>query len=72
MQIEDFTSFERGRPQPYEWVVVTNNIEAVNAHGQMSHVWLTSNIIYPDNGDKPVMFTDSNSQVHGLTHWKYV
>ncbi len=52
----------------HDLVLVTNNIKARDRMGRMSHVWLLS----PIQSDKGgwVGFTESNSKVLGLSHWK--
>jgi len=74
MKPEEFISFDEKEPDKNKWIIVTNNLNALNAYGEMSHVWLTDfctisshgsfkghRMAY-DNGDRPVYF---------LTHWKY-
>ena len=77
MRPEEFTSFEKQEPEKNKHLIVTNNLTAKNAHGEMSHVWLTAlfsinktetGIIF---GDGIVTFDDANRRIIGLTHWKY-
>ena len=42
MKPNEFTSFEEALPDPHRWLIITNNIKAINAHNEMSHVWLTT------------------------------
>lgn len=71
MKPEEFTSFEDKEPEKHKWIIATNNINALNAHGEMSHVWLTTfwtkherfGIVTFDEADRRIIF---------LTHWKYV
>ena len=72
MRPEEFISFEGGMPIDNEWVIVTNNINAKNAFGKMSHVWLTCHAIESREGDGIVTFDDFDRKIIGLTHYKYV
>lgn len=49
-------------------VLVTNNLEARDAHGQMSHVWVAS-LVQEDDGNDYITFTDSAQKIWGLTHY---
>lgn len=62
--------------------LVTNNLEARNAHGHRSHVWLVMMIHEHEPGDKTIhdrdafqefgrfsAFTECDSRLRGLTHW---
>ena len=70
MRPEDFIGLEGGMPIKNKWVIVTNNINAVNAYGEMSHVWLTNFIIASEmNGF--MTFDTVEKQIIGLTHYKY-
>ena len=71
MKPEDFTSFEKGTPYKNKWLIVTNNIKALNAHGEMSHVWLT-NFWTRSTGAGIVTFDAKDHRIAFLTHWKYV
>lgn len=73
MKPKEFTKFEDKKPAQHKWIVVTNNINAKNAHGEMSHVWMTT--FYTEGskkGEGLVMFDDFDRKVINLTHWKYV
>ncbi len=56
--------------------IVTNNIKAVDAHGQMSHIWIVS-MIHKNGGTrkKPTYsaFNDAtmpfSGEIFGLTHF---
>ena len=57
--------------------VVTNNMKALNAHGKMSHVWLSGRIEKPETKDDiamcgrhPFMARESESyrKIYGVTH----
>ena len=52
-------------------VLVTNNIKARDAHGQMSHVWIGFIIksSEPKKYGKFITFTDSDQRVLDLTHY---
>ena len=81
-----WTSFEEERPPAdyHGFLLVTNNMGAVNAFGKMSHVWLVGMVHYHDDG--PSVFcgrTDaeqgeitafahpSDMPLRNLTHWRY-
>ncbi len=68
---EEFKSFHEETPDPDKWIIVTNNIEGKNAHGEMSHVWLFPFVIKSEEGDGMVMFDDGDRKIINLTHWKY-
>jgi len=70
MRPEDFISFQDEKPEKKKWIVVTNNIKAENAFGEMSHVWLVN--FYAENAGIFVTFDDNDSQISHLSHWKYV
>jgi len=70
MKPEEFTSFKEEMPEKTKWIIVTNNIDAQNAHDEMSHVWLTS-IWHEDTNNKMLMYDDNNFPIINLTHWKY-
>ena len=74
MNKEEFTAFHDKKPKPNKWLIVTNNIDAKNAYGEMSHVWLTNFWTVsadPLLKDDIVMFTDNDRRIIGLSHWKY-
>jgi hypothetical protein len=56
---------------PIGTVLLTNNLHARNAHGQMSHVWIGT----PIETDDPLSFTgvmtfsDGDRRVHNISHW---
>ena len=69
MKVDEFKSFEDELPVENKWTIVTNNINAVDAHGEMSHVWLTS---FVTRSEKSGYVTfDADSKIMNLTHWKY-
>jgi hypothetical protein len=74
MKPEEFTPFAKKHPKVNKWIIVTNNLFAKDAHGEMSHVWLTnfwaSSDYKPDRGF--VTFDAAERRIVGLTHWKYV
>ena len=71
MKSEEFTSFKVGTPDKNKWLIVTNNLKALNAYGEMSHVWLINCwTISIDSG--VVTFDACDNKIHNLTHWKYV
>jgi hypothetical protein len=52
-------------------VLVTNNIDARDANGQMSHVWIAGLVQVDDSKDKAgfITFKDSWQKICGLTHY---
>lgn len=72
MRPEEFTSFSDSLPEKNKYIIVTNNIHAKNAHGEMSHVWLT---IFYRKSDQPghgiVTFDEADRKILRLSHWKY-
>jgi len=69
MKVEDFKSFDE-LPVGNKWIIVTNNIEAVDAHGEMSHVWLTAFFARSEQFGF-VTFDAADRKIINLTHWKY-
>ena len=74
MKPEEFTSFKDSQPKKNKHLIVTNNIKAKNAHGEMSHVWLTTfwceaSSESPNEGI--VSFDDADRRLLNLSHWKY-
>ena len=71
MRPDEFVAFEAEKPAPHKWLIVTNNLDARNAYGEMSHVWLTT---FWTQGAEDwmgiVTFADTQRIVR-LTHWKY-
>lgn len=68
---------ERGQWLPIESaptglnVLVTNNLDARDAHGQMSHLWLGM-VHKPRRKNDPegyIAFRDLYNKVYNLTHW---
>ena len=73
MEKSEFTPFSELKPKENKHIVVTNNIDAVNAHGEMSHVWMTSHAFKGSNkNDGIITFDAADRQIYNLTHWKYV
>lgn len=50
-------------------VLVTNNINARDANGQMSHVWIASLVQMDDNGGFTAMGAGSRRFIENLTHF---
>jgi hypothetical protein len=52
-------------------VLVTNNLKARDAHGQMSHIWCVGMVHKTDQpGFEPFMaFDNSDRRLWGLTHY---
>ena len=73
MKPKEFVRFEDKKPADNKWVIVTNNLDAKNAHGEMSHVWLTTIWMKGSQAHEGyVMFDEGDRKVIRLTHWKYV
>mgnify|MGYP003126224743 CR=1 FL=1 len=72
MRPEEFTAFADAKPAKNKHIIVTNNLQAKNAHGEMSHVWMTT---FWDKGSEKhegiVTFDSSHQKIIGLSHWKY-
>lgn len=67
---------ERRPPHPSPLLLVTNNINANDRYGCMSHVWLTGMLHYGNGNDPlkypyPLVFTEDDRRVLGITHWRY-
>ena len=73
MRPEEFTSFEDAMPAKNKHIIITNNIDATDAHGEMSHVWMTRLVLDSEKpGEGLIAFTDRGyNKVQCLTHWKY-
>ena len=51
-------------------LLVTNNLEARDVFGEMSHIWLVTNIYAGENG-KYSAFDESMQRIHGIKYWRY-
>lgn len=71
MKPNEFTAFDVKKPNENKHLIVTNNINAKNAHGEMSNVWLTSFLTESKRHNCLVAFDDADRCILGLTHWKY-
>ena len=71
MKINEFTSIDSELPEKFKHVIVTNNINAKNAHGEMSHVWMTS-FLQHNKEEGYLTFDAADRKIVGITHWKYV
>lgn len=72
MSPEEFTSFEDSKPAEHKHLIVTNNLHAKDAHGEMSRVWLTTFWTEGSrHGEGLVSFDEANRKILRLTHWKY-
>jgi hypothetical protein len=69
MNQNQFTKIEDKRPDENKHIIVTNNLSALNAHGEMSHVWMINNLIKSSSGEFVAFHADS--KIMGITHWKY-
>jgi len=70
MNKTEFIDFYGEKPEKNKHVIVTNNINAVNSHGEMSHVWLVD-FFGESLTDGVVIFDDNDLKITNLTHWKY-
>ena len=71
MKPEEFTRFDDIEPDENKHLIVTNNINATDAHGEMSHVWLTTFWKRSEKEGCIVSFDEADRMLLGLTHWKY-
>ena len=72
MKPEEFIPFLKREPEPRKWIIVTNNIDATNAFGEMSHVWMVNFYQLSTNRNHGfVAFDEGDRKIIGLTHWKY-
>jgi hypothetical protein len=60
-------SFKTDPPQHAHRALVTNNLSARDAHGQMSHIWIGHPIWSTDG--MWVTFDDADRKIRALTHW---
>lgn len=72
MNPNSFISFDGQWPRAKKWIIVTNNIDAENAHGEMSHVWMV-NFCTKSSVDSHgiVTFDSGDAKIINLTHWRY-
>ena len=73
-----WVSFEDAQPAPGRKVIISNNIDSRDAHGEYSHVWMVpSDLIRwcEADGEYPVAswraIVGVPRVVHGCTHWRY-
>ena len=72
MTPEEFTPFSVAKPKQNKHIIVTNNLNAKNAHGEMSHVWMTTFWgIGQEKHEGIVTFDAAQQKIIGLSHWKY-
>jgi len=71
MKPDEFVAFDDRMPIENVWLVVTNNIKSLNAHGMMSHVWLTT-FVTKTATDGIVTFDAADRKICHLTHYFYV
>lgn len=57
-------------PHPSPALLVTNNINARNAHGFSSHVWLVS-MVHQEAGNSFSAFDGNMRKIESLSHWRY-
>jgi len=72
MKAKEFTSFEDKHPEKNRHIIVTNNLNSIDAHGNMSHVWLTLFFTASKTEGSIITFDDADRKIINLTHWKYV
>lgn len=48
-------------------VIVTNNLTAADANGQMSHIWIVG-LVQKSKGEY-IAFTDGDTKIHNITHF---
>jgi hypothetical protein len=70
MKPSEFTSFKDAMPDEHKHIIVTNNINATDAHGEMSNVWMTTVLYFHPDGEIS-SFNYGNAKLSFLTHWKY-
>ena len=70
MKVDEFKNIKNGLPVENKWIIVTNNIKAVDAYGEMSHVWLTTFVTHSKK-DGFATFDAADRKIMNLTHWKY-
>ena len=72
MKPKEFIPFMQRKPKSHKHLIVTNNIEAKDAFGEMSHVWLTTLWIKSDDTNYGIVTYDAaDRRIVNLTHWKY-
>ena len=64
-------TFDQSFPKPHKWVLVTNNLDARNAHGLMSHLWLVDFVQKSEIPNNGYIAFQRNMEVINLTHWRY-
>jgi hypothetical protein len=62
---------ERLPEAPHEMLLVTNNIDARDAHGFMSHLWLVRMIHHSDERGYYAFDDYDNIRPESITHWRY-
>lgn len=58
------------KPEGGRKLLVTNNLEARDAYGEMSHLWLV-NLLQHDDELGFLAYTDGDTRIENLTHWRY-
>ncbi len=74
MKPSEFVSFKDKKPSKHKHIIVTNNIEATDAFGEMSHVWMcSSNLVKKSEkeGEGIITITADYRYIYNLSHWKY-
>lgn len=64
----EMKDIKRHRPPCAEPILVTNNLSARDAHGNMSHLWLVLGVLLAEDGSW-VAFTEGYKKIYNITHW---
>lgn len=67
-----WTAFTDEWPKPNQQLLVTNNLESLDAHGVKSHVWLTTFPLKSSEHDGEIVcFDEADRKIRFLSHWRY-
>jgi hypothetical protein len=68
-----WTSVEKRRPRKHRKLLVTNNIAARDAFGQMSHIWII-NLLQHDRATGWSAYADNGDflRIENISHWRYL
>jgi hypothetical protein len=69
LDADDWVSVKNALPDQMGFVLVTNNINAKNSYGNMSHVWLALMVHPQDDGTFAAFAHPSDNRVESITHW---
>ena len=67
--VPEWISIDDALPANAGPILVTNNINARNAFGSMSHVWMSMMVHRQDDGSHSAFAHPGHSRVEGITHW---